>query len=66
MSLELGVPAQAPGKLKCESGDHRSVGMGPPLGFWLATGSGDPGEHAGLLAPTPPPAHSSAVAVGAL
>ena len=66
MSLELGMPAQVPEELKCESGDHRPVGMGPPLGFWLATGSGDPGEHAGLLIPTPPPAHSSAVAVGAL
>ena len=47
------MPAQAPEELKCESGDRRPVGMGPLLGFWLTTGSGDPGEHAGLLIPTP-------------
>lgn len=65
-TLVLEVPAQAPGKLECESGDRRPLGMGPPLALWLPTGIVDTGTHAGLLVPTPPPARSSAVAVGAL
>lgn len=64
MALVPRVPAQAPGKLKSESGDHRPVGVGPPLGLWLPMGSEGAGEHAGPLVSNPPPAHSSTVAVG--
>lgn len=60
------VSAHAPGKLRSESGDHRPVGGVPPLGLWLPTGTRDTGEQAGPMVSTPPPAHSSAVAVGAL
>lgn len=66
VSLVLEVPAHAPGKLGCESGDHRPVGIAPPLGLGLPTGIVDTGIHAGRLVPTLPSAHSSAVAVGAL
>lgn len=37
-SLVPELPAQAPGKLRSESGDHRPVGVGPPPGLWLPTG----------------------------
>ena len=49
-----GVPAQAPGRLRSESGDHRPVGVGSPLGLWLPMGSGGTGEHAGPLSPPLP------------
>ena len=53
-------------RLKAESGDSKPVDLGPALGLRLPTGTGGTRAQAGRLVSTPPPACSSAVAVGAL
>lgn len=58
--------AQAPGKLRSESGDHRPVSLGPPQGLWLPRGTRDPGEQAGPWSPPLPQPPAQLLQWGAL